>query len=298
MATYFINGNKFVPPKSDQDIPALDSITGVFEFCDTKEKNNGYGYWLVMHLKVLDEYFYVYCTLSNVNTETFEVLGKVHGKRIKLTCENGCPLVQTLDPDYEFRVTLLKGLASGNIKKEDLPALLAFAKGEDELFEQWSLFKKQLEAEGLEDVKNQISEAISKKQKEIERDKERLHKLHEIESTVNSEKDALLKELSTSLRLLEGEESLRGTCVYYGYGDTEQMIRIGNGYQNLISALSKAGTRKGIYVISGNKIHLIHYLFLENKGRAFLIGTDKEYLKTKPEKVKEIIDSIDKVQHR
>lgn len=295
MANYFVNRNKFVSPKNEADPSVLDTLTGFLEYYETRPGNNASGIWFVIRLKTEEAYANVFFDPDNIGLDTPGLLEELKGQRIRLQCKNGKPLIQAIgfESESEIRADLLKGVAAGNISAEDLPALFAFAKGEEALFEKWSIFKKQIENEGLEKVRETVGENASRKQRSIEQEVAKLEELGKIYDTVLQEKDAVLRELQSALMLLQGEDSLQGTRAIYYHGANPEIVSIGNGYHELISAFQKAGTRKGIYVICENKIHLIHHIFLEEKGRAFLLATEKEYLQTKPEKVKEIIDTVE-----
>ena len=294
MANYFVNRSRFVPPKNETDLSALDTLTGVLEYYEKRPGNNASGSWFVIRIKTEETHANIFFEPENVGPDTPELLDGLKGRRIRLRCKNGRPLIQTIDADSEseIRAEMLRGVAAGHITVEDLPALFAFAKGEDSLFEKWSVFKKQIESEGLNKTRETVDENVSRMQRNIEQEKAKLNELEEIYNSVIQEKNAMLRDLQSALMLLQGEDSLQGTCSAYYHGETPETIPIGNGYRDLVSAFQKAGTRKGIYVICENKIHRIHHIFLEDKGRAFLLGTEKEYLKANQEKVKEIIDTI------
>lgn len=298
MANYFVNGNKFVPPKNETGLPILDEITGLLVAYDKRTGNNSSGYWIIIRIKTVDDYINVFFEPDNVDSSTMGLLEMLNNKSLRLQCQNGKPLISICDADIRsVRAGLLKGVAAGHIKTEDLPALLEFYNGNDETFEKWTLFKKQLDNEGLNNVKNQVAEEISQLQIKIEQEKRNLNELKDVYSNVVREKESLLKELNSALLLLQGEEHLQGTYDYYLNGDSEEMVPIGSGYNSLVSAFNKAGTRKGIFVICNNQIHQIHHVFLEEKGRAFLLGTQREYLKASPEKVKEIIDKLEGIKN-
>ncbi len=241
---------------------------------------------------------------SNVFFEAYdressnELQDGLKGKRIQLRCYNGKPSIQAAAPysESEIQADLLKGVIAGTIKVEDLPALRAFSKGDVSLFEEWSVFKKQIESKGFEKVKEEVEENASRIQGRIKQEEAKLEELGKVYHDILLKKEAILAEISSALMLLQGEEGLQGTCSIHYHHDTPEIVRIGDGYDNLNSAFQKAGTRKGLYVICENKIHKIHHIFLEEKGRAFLLAEEKEYLKKGPENIREIIDTVEKLQ--
>lgn len=92
---------------------------------------------------------------------------------------------------------------------------------------------------------------------------------------------------------LQGEDYLHGTYNNISLGvESDNIVRIDNGYKKLIEAFENFKTMKEVYVICENKIHKIHHAYLEEKGRAFLLGSSKEYLKNKPAEAKKLVDRI------
>lgn len=296
MPNYFANNNHFVPHKNNPDLPVIDSVTGLLISCDTKSGNNSSGSWVVVRLRIDNDYTNLFFDSSNIDPQTHDYLFLFLNKRINVQCSKGKPIISVVegaDSEMTIRAELLKGVASGNIKMDELPALMEFLKGEDKLFEQWMLFRKKIENDGLAKVLEELTEMASKLQNSISQEKNKLKEMEDVHEVVKRERDALLKELNSSLMILQGENSLQGShfdSIFAHHSD--ELIPIENSYHGLIDSLQKAGSCKGIFVICGNTIHKIHHLFLESKGRAYLLGTEQEFNKTNPQKVKEIIDRI------
>ncbi len=295
MGTYFARGNYFIPPKSDVNHLKLQELSGVLVHIDTRPGKSPSGQWIVIRINTRNDIINVFLDPKETTPDIFAIGHVLLGRTITLQCKEG---VVSLLPSAELsemsvRADLIKGVSLGNLKSEDLPALIEFSKGDDKQFKQWLLFKQHLENEGLAKVEKKLEDTNSELQEHIELERRKMKKLEEEYDVVIKEKQALLSELYTALMLLNGEERLNGFGCATVFGlDTEELVPIKNGYQGLVAALQKAGTREGLYVICKNTIHQIHHIFLENKGRAYLLGTEKEILKTKPEKVKEIIDRI------
>ena len=302
MLNYFANNNHFAPHKNNPDIPVIDSMTGVLISCETKPGKNSSGSWIVVRLRIDNDYANLYFDSSNIEPQTLDNIVYFHNRRINVQCSKGKPIiavVEDADSEMTIRAELLKGVASGNIKTDELPALMGFLKGEYDLFEQWMLFKKKIENDNLAKVQEDLTGEASKLQDSISQVKNELKEMEDVHEVVKRERDALLKELNSTLMILQGEDSLQGShfnSIAAHYSD--ELVSVENSYHGLIDSLQKAGSRKGIYVICGNTIHRIHHLFLESKGRAYLLGTEQEFNKTNPKKVKEIIDKISEMQNR
>ena len=298
MPNYFVKRNKFVPPGKESDLPVLDAITGTLESCDVRAGNNSTGWWVVVRLKRDDDTVNVFFNSDNVGDDIMIRLHSLLGKTITLRSDKETPVIDIagVKDEGSIRVTLLKGVAAGNIKAEDLPALLEFAKGKNEVFEKWSLFKQQIENEGLAKVKDNLDKVAKDAQDEIERREAKINELDDIKQGLLKKQEEMLSGVDKALMLLLGEDPYQG-----GYAaiprdnESKNFVRIGKSYDELMSAFEEFRVKKGVFVISDGKIHLIHHAYLEDNGRAFLIGSSKEYLKTKPEDVKRIIDRIMRV---
>ena len=300
MANYFANGSRFRPPKSNAGEPVLESITGTLVSWDTRSGNSNSGKWLVIRINKDGNLINCFFDADSFVEADYDILEGLKNRTVTLSSDNGTPVINSINvkSDGSIRERLLEGVAAGRVNMDDLPALLEFAKGNDELYEKWNLFKKQIEVDGLERRKENITHWYSDYQKEIDDENEELRKLEEILKSVVSEKKRVLSELESGLALLQGEEQIEGNQYSFSVGrENENFIYIGTGYHAITDAFEKFKTQKGVYVVCEGKIHLIHHAYLEEKGRAFLIGESKEYMRTKPEKVKEIIDEIYEVQY-
>lgn len=84
----------------------------------------------------------------------------------------------------------------------------------------------------------------------------------------------MLGELYTTLTFLQGENSLEASRIRFASAyKSDNIIPVGESYSALMDAFQKFKTKKGVYVVCEDKIHLIHSAYIENVGRAFLIGT-------------------------
>ena len=292
---YFANRNRFNPPKGEKELPVLNAITGTLVSFDTRPGNNSAGFWFVFRMKKDEDYINVYFSLDEIDEADLSQYAFLRDRTVTLRSNNEKPFIDLVDVESEgsIRAELLKGVAAGTIQKEDLPALLEFAKGNDELNEKWSLFKQEIDNEGLAKIKENIIRRTADEQEAIDREKAKLEQLQEIYQDVIEEKNAVLMEMNAALMLLQGDESLHGshTSVSFGPG-SNSLVRIDNGYNKLMDAFQKFKTMKGIYVICDDKIHRIHHAYLEERGRAFLLGSSSEYLKRKPEEVKKLVDRV------
>ena len=294
MPNYFANGDQFRPPKKETGLPTLDSITGVLDRFDTRPGNNPSGCWFIIRLLTDEDNFNAYFKPDCISGDDIRRLNSLLSRKITLSCNYGAPVINVIgiESEGDLRAELLKGVAAGTIDKEDLPALLKFAKGNDGLFEMWRVFKKTVEKEGAEKVNGDIEKDIKETQAALERLSAQRDHLYDIFDRVSNEINGMREELNSALIFLQGEEYLHGTTIV-SYGcHTDNLIQINDGYRDLLEAFEQFKTRKGVFVICGNTIHKIHHAFLEDKGRAFLLGSSTEFLRSKPEKVKEIIDEI------
>lgn len=295
MAIYFANRNHLNPPRREKDKPELESVTGVLLSFDTRPGNNSAGYWFIFRLQEGEEIISVYFKPEDIDDDDLSRYFMLRGMTVILRSHNNKPVLDTISvkSEGEIRADLLKGVAAGKIQMEDLPALLEFAKGKDGQNEKWALFKRQIEIEGLTSVKEDIARRIADEQDEIEREKAKLNQLQDIYQDVVKEKEERLRELNDAIMFLQGDDYLHGTYnnISLGVG-SENLVRIDNGYKKLIEAFESFKTMKEVYVICENKIHRIHHAYLEEKGRAFLLGSSKEYLKNKPAEAKKLVDRI------
>lgn len=295
MANYFANGSRFRPHKNDADAPVLESITGTLVSWDTRHGNSSSGKWLVIRIKKDDDYINCFFDTDSFIDADYDLLDRLKNRTITVSSEKSSPVINSINVKSEgsIRERLLEGVAAGRVNKDDLPALLEFAKGNNELFEKWNLFQKQLETENLEKRKEDFAILASDYQEAIEEDNQKISKLKEILKSVESELERVFAEIQSDLVFLQGDDWPEGFHHYLPHLPTSKnLIRIGERYHQIADAFDKFKTQKGVYVICDGKIHLINYAYLEEKGRAFLIGESKEYLRTKPEKVRQIVDDI------
>lgn len=294
MPNYFANGNRFRPPRKETELPILDSITGVLEYCDIRPGNNPSGRWFIIRVANDDGRFNAYFDPEYISSDDIRLLESLQNRKIKLFCEKGIPVINVISVESEgdLRAELLKGLAAGKIEKEDLPALLEFGKGDVALFAKWQLFQKQIHQEDIVKAREEIDQDIEKTLADIKQLKAKLGNLKCIHQEITEEIDDMLSELFSALTFLQGEDGLQGTKATSYSRHSDNLVPIGEGQVKLLEAFEKFKTRKGVYVICGNTIHKIHHAYLEDKGRAFLLGSSREFLRSNPDKVKEIIDKI------
>ncbi|MBR5174297.1 MAG: hypothetical protein IKW89_00020 [Bacteroidales bacterium] len=298
MTLYFAHGNKLVPPNKNKDNPTLDMITGTLTRYGTKTGNNDSGYWLVISLKTDDDFVNVYFNPDQFDIAMFNRNESLLERTVTLRSIGGMPILNAIDTDSEASVRsgLLKGVTAGTINMEDLPALLEFAKGNVELFAKWQLFQKFIEKEGAEKVREDIEKDIKETQEEFDQFTAKRDHLYDIYKEAMDEMYGMLESLDSALYFLQGEEYLQGTqYMFYGH-HSENLVPIIDGYNNLLEAFEKFKTRKGVFVIIGNTIHKIHHAYLDDKGRAYLLGSAKEFRTSKPERIKEIIDELNRIR--
>jgi hypothetical protein len=299
MQKLFANKNKLVPPKEDQEngLLPLDSITGTLISTDIRRGKSASRFWLVLKIKRDYNYVDVFFDALNASDMDIDRYNLLRGKAVTVKSVNEIPEIEPvgIESEENIRAILLKGVAAGNIKMEDIPALLKFANGEDVPFEMWDLLKQQIENERLAKVKEDVAKEADSLKEAIEHEKDRLHQLRKLLSEVNAEKERMLQELYSALMFLQGNDHLEGS--QFGFSaaassQSENLVSIGKGYNELIAAFEKFRTKKGVYVVCEDKLHLIHDAYLEKGGRAFLLGDSKEYLRTKPEEVRKLIDKL------
>ena len=295
MKLFFANKNKLVPPRKEGGYTGVGSVTGKFMSYDEINGNNTAGCWAVFHLMNSNEVIKVYFDPYGITQEDKEMYDALKGYGVTLRSNNGRPVIyqESADSEETIRAHLVKGVAEGHLNPDELPALLEFAKGNDTMMEKWALFKQEIEEQGFSAVKERISKEIEDTKTAIEKERATLEKLKNILDEVTDEKRRVTKELNDSLIFLHGEESHNGW--YWGTircYEQEGLVAIRDGYNSLIEAFEQFKTRKGIYVLCDGKLHLIHHAYLENKGRAFLIGTSKEYKGTKPEVINNILERL------
>lgn len=297
MPKFFANKNKLVPSKEDQEngLQPLDSITGTLVSSDIRPGRSSSGFWLVFKIKRDYGYIDVFFDALSAGETEIDRYDILRGKAVAIKSVNESPYIETVGAESEetIRSSLLKGVAAGNIKMEDLPILLDVAKGKVVPFEKWDLFKKQIENEGFEKTKEKINEDAEAIRKEIEREEAQLSRVKALLCEVDAEKDKVLGELYSTLTFLQGENSLESGRIRFAAAyRSDNIIPVGESYCALMDAFEKFRTKKGVYVVCEDKIHLIHSAYIENGGRAFLIGTSKEYLRTKPEEVRKLTDKF------
>lgn len=90
---------------------------------------------------------------------------------------------------------------------------------------------------------------------------------------VEAEKEKVLGELYTTLTFLQGENSLEASRIRFASAyKSDNIIPVGESYSALMDAFQKFKTKKGVYVVCEDKIHLIHSAYIENVGRAFFLA--------------------------
>lgn len=294
MLNYFAHGNKFRPHSKETGLPILDTITGVLEYFDFRSGNSASGRWFVLRITNDKDSYNAFFDSQYIGSDDIGLLESLQSRVIRLGCQRGIPVINVINVNSEgdLRAELLTGVATGTIKMEDLPALLEFAKGNDALYEKWQLFKKRIDNEGADKVREEINKDIEEIQAAIERRSTQRDNLYCIYEEVMQEKGKMLEELNSVLIFLQGEESLHGTKVETYGNHSDNLVPIHGGYRKLMEALEKFKTKKELLVVCGNTLHMIHHVYLDESGRAFLLGSSKEFLRTKPEKVKGMIDKI------
>lgn len=297
MPKYFANKNQFTPSKTDMEngLQPLDSITGTLVTINIRPGNSNSGFWLVFRVKkdygYTDVFFDAICA-GESEIDRYEFF---RGKAVTIKSVNESPSIETVGTESaeSVRASLLKGVAAGNIQTDDLPALLEVAKGKDVPFEKWSLFKQQIENEGLAKVKEELAKDADKYTAVIEEEKAQVSQLKQLLSEVDAEKEKMFEELFSALMFLQGEEYLKGTGLGISSDSRpENLVSIGNGYTGLIASFEKFKTKKGVYVVCEDKVFLIHDAYLEKGGRAFLLGASKEFSRSKAEEVRQLIDRL------
>ena len=282
--TYFANGSRFNPPKRAA-LPILYEITGKLIDARPKPRNND-DYWLIIQLMTDDDLVSVYFAQKAVLATDVDLLNSLYGRVVTLRSKSGNPEISTISVKSEesLRSRLLDGVIANQYKMEDLPALIAFSKGDDSMFEKWQLFKQQIDQEGVAKAKEELSQKNTKLQGTIDREWEKWHELNAIHQEVFEKQQELLRELEDALVLMQGEDHPQGTgrSGLNGVG-TEN---------NLLDAIEKFRPQRGIFVICGDEIHKIHHAYLEDKGRVFLLGSAREFNRRGREASREIVDRI------
>ena len=291
--TYFANGSRFNPPKRAA-LPILYEITGKLIDARPKPRNND-DYWLIIQLMTDDDLVSVYFAQKAVLATDVDLLNSLYGRVVTLRSKSGNPEISTISVKSEesLRSRLLDGVIANQYKMEDLPALIAFSKGDDSLFEKWQLFKQQIDQEGVAKAKEELNQKNTKLQSAIDREWEKWHELNAIHQEVFEKQQELLRELEDALVLMQGEDHPQGTgrSGLNGVG-TENLVSIDTGYNNLLDAIEKFRPQRGIFVICGDEIHKIHHAYLEDKGRVFLLGSAQEFNRRGREASREIVDRI------
>ena len=294
-ATYFADGGRGFNPPKESNLPALHEIVGTLLDAHTKPKKHIKGYWLIVRLMSRDTDISVYYSQENVLSRDLDILNSLRGRAVTIRNSNGTPEVGTIEVKSEesIRARLLDGVIAGRYKMEDLPALIAFSKGDDSMFEKWQLFKQQIDQEGVAKAKEEFSQKNAKLQGAIDREWKKWNELNAIHQEVFGKQQELLRELEDALVLMQGEDYPQGTgrSGLNGVG-TENLVSIDTGYNNLLDAIEKFRPQKGIFVLCGDEIHKIHHAYLEEKGRVFLLGSAQEFNRRGREASREIVDRI------
>ncbi len=291
--TYFANGSRFNPPKRTA-LPILYEITGKLIDARPKPRNND-DYWLIIQLMTDDDLVSVYFAQKAVLATDVDLLNSLYGRVVTLRSKSGNPEISTISVKSEesLRSRLLDGVIANQYKMEDLPALIAFSRGDDSMFEKWQLFKQQIDQEGVAKAKEELNLKNTKLQSAIDREWEKWYELNAIHQEVFEKQQELLRELEDALVLMQGEDHPQGTgrSGLNGVG-TENLVSIDTGYNNLLDAIDKFRPQRGIFVICGDEIHKIHHAYVEDKGRVFLLGSAQEFNRRGREASREIVDRI------
>ncbi len=291
--TYFANGSRFNPPKRTA-LPILYEITGKLIDARPKPRNND-DYWLIIQLMTEDDLISVYFAQKAVLATDVDLLNSLYGRVVTLRSKSGNPEICTISVKSEesLRSRLLDGVIANQYKMEDLPALIAFSRGDDSMFEKWQLFKQQIDQEGVAKAKEELNLKNTKLQSAIDREWEKWYELNAIHQEVFEKQQELLRELEDALVLMQGEDHPQGTgrSGLNGVG-TENLVSIDTGYNNLLDAIDKFRPQRGIFVICGDEIHKIHHAYVEDKGRVFLLGSAQEFNRRGREASREIVDRI------
>ena len=294
-ATYFADGGRGFNPLKESNLPALHEIVGTLLDAHTKPRQHIKGYWLIVRLMSRDDVVSVYFSQENVLSRDLDILNSLRGRAVTIRNNGGAPEIGTIEVKSEesIRSRLLDGVISGQYKMEDLPALIAFSKGDDSMFEKWQLFKQQIDQEGVARAKEEFSQKNAKLQSAIDREWKKWNELNAIHQEVFEKQQELLRELEDALVLMQGEDHPQGTgrSGLNGVG-TENLVSIDTGYNNLLDAIEKFRPQKGIFVLCGDEIHKIHHAYLEAKGRVFLLGSAQEFNRRGREASREIVDRI------
>ena len=297
MPKFFANKNQFTPSKTDLEngLQPLDAITGTLVSSDIRRGNCSSGFWLVFKVKKDYGYIDVFFDALSIGESEIARFDIYRGKIVTIKSVNESPCIELAAAESEesVRACLLKGVAAGNIRMDDIPVLIEVAKGKDVPFEKWDLFKQRVESEGLAKVKEDLDKESDDYKEIIKQAKAGLSQLKELLSEVNEEKKMVLQELDSALMFLQGEEYLKGNKSGFSPFDRpENLVPIGSGYNGLIEAFEKFRTKKGVYVVCEDKIYLIHDAYLEKGGRAFLLGASKEFKRTKADEVRQLVDRL------
>ena len=281
-------------PPGARTPPILYEITGKLIDARPKPRNND-DYWLIIQLMTDDDLVSVYFAQKAVLATDVDLLNSLYGRVVTLRSKSGNPEISTISVKSEesLRSRLLDGVIANQYKMEDLPALIAFSRGDDSMFEKWQLFKQQIDQEGVAKAKEELGEKNTKLQGAIDREWGKWYELNAIHQEVFEKQQELLRELEDALVLMQGEDHPQGTgrSGLNGVG-TENLVSIDTGYNNLLDAIEKFRPQKGIFVICGDEIHKIHHAYLEDKGRVFLLGSAQEFNRRGREASREIVDRI------
>lgn len=147
--TYFANGSRFNPPKRAA-LPILYEITGKLIDARPKPRNND-DYWLIIQLMTDDDLVSVYFAQKAVLATDVDLLNSLYGRVVTLRSKSGNPEISTISVKSEesLRSRLLDGVIANQYKMEDLPALIAFSRGDDSMFEKWQLSSNRSTKKGL-----------------------------------------------------------------------------------------------------------------------------------------------------
>lgn len=290
MAKYFANGNRLRPPKWEDAGAPKDEVVGVFNGWSRRNSSKLYSDWFVVKVTTDDGLTEVYFKDSGIRFLPDRYLDSLIGKRVRVSSEYDVPVLEAIGvtSENEIRESLLKGVLEGRIDREDLPALVQFAKGDDSGFERWRLFLEENQNKELGDTKEKILREHDSLVSYIDSIKKKIERLDGLYKEVSDESRKIERDLDAKLVLLKGDCSLEGLYPC----SSERLVWIRKGYQNLSEAVEKFRTRDGIYVLCDGKVHLIEYAYFDDQNRAFLIGKSREYLRAQPEKMKFLISSI------
>jgi len=295
MISYFAKWNVFTT-----DLKGVKSVIehfrGTLNFIEKRQKKSKPGEWVVFAMVKNREIYWFYFDAENISDDEYEHYQDFVGTRVILASYMSSPVIipAYYHTEEDLRNDLVDGVADGTVKIDDLPALIEFERGNDELFSKWQLFKLQNETEDLEKLRDDLRQKKEDYERDIEDLNAHLKKSNEMKIELEKEEERVLGEIFEILTFLQGEEYLEGENerpLMYPL-ETKKLIPLPNGYNSLMDVLGQINC-KGLCLmaIAAGELHKIHHLYQhDEKGPVILMGSAKEFMKNKPEKVKEMVD--------